>query len=85
MTVHNRKVEISVSVTIDPKKFTKKFLKDFAATFYKFTTVQQHVDHLAQLYARGVVNSMTTFIEGYGDIKEFGISFKELSIEVDPL
>lgn len=82
--IHNRKVEIDVSVTIDPAKFTKKFMKEFRATFYNFQSVSDHVDHLAQLYARGLADN-GSFIEGYGPAADMGIAFKQLNVDVTPL
>ncbi len=64
-----------VTVVLDETKFTPEFLAEFRASFYNFHTIDEHRAHLAQLYARGLV-SATSFIEGYGDARLFGISFE---------
>ncbi|MBK5958063.1 hypothetical protein CCR97_08010 [Rhodoplanes elegans] len=63
-----------VSITIDRKKFTPDFMAEYRASFYPFDTIERHIEHIAQLYARGLVDKYTTFIEGYGDLREMGIS-----------
>lgn len=63
-----------VKVTVDEDKFTPKFMEEFRESFYPFYELKQHVEHLAQLTARGGVDPIvTTFIEGYGATKEMGI------------
>jgi len=61
-----------VKVTVDEKKFDEKFMKEFRESFYNFTTIDDHIKHLAQLYVRGCEG----FIEGYGEQRDMGISFE---------
>jgi len=75
-------VEITVEVEVDESKFTEEFMEGFRQNFYPFTNIYQHVGHLAQLYARGIVNEFETFIEGYGPPGDFGIKFKALGQNV---
>lgn len=72
-----RIVEVTqyITVTIDESKFDAKFLEDFCRSFYEFDTIDEHVEHLAQLYARGLVGMFDPFIEGYGRASDMGIEF----------
>ena len=76
------KVEVTqmVTVEIDEAKFTSDFQSEFREVFYPFRTVQDHVEHLAQLHARGLSSN---FIEGYGDIKDFGIRFSAETVDIE--
>lgn len=69
-------VEQTISVSVDETKFTPQFMEEFRASMYPFHSVQDHIEHLAQLYARGVVHELTKFIEGYGPPSDFGIRFE---------
>lgn len=71
-------VELSfeVEVEIDPSKFDEAFLAEFRESFYQFHTVERHVEHIAQLEARGLLDDFT---EGYGPIKDFGIKAKTIN------
>ena len=75
-----------VLVTIDESKFDATFMAEFRASFYPFTTVNDHLEHLAQLFARGLVDDNNDFIEGYGPAKDMGIRFKIVddSSEISP-
>lgn len=70
-----------VKVTVDESKFTPEFIKEFQDNFYSFDGIPEHVEHLAQLGARGIVDDFTTFIEGYGPPKEMGIEVGEGEVE----
>lgn len=67
------RVTQDVEVEIDEAKFSPEFMKEFRESFYKFNTLDEHLEHLAQLEARGVIRG-DNFIEGYGDPKGMGIS-----------
>lgn len=62
----------TVEVEVDESKFTPEFMQEFRNSFYSFHTINQHLEHLAQLYARGLDRD---FIEGYGPAQDFGIRF----------
>ena len=63
-----------VEVTVDETKFTEEFLEGFHRYFYNFYDIEDHIEHLAQLEARGLSSQ---FIEGYGEAKEnFGLDMK---------
>ena len=65
-----------ISVTVDEGKFTEEFMSEFRQFFFDYDTIDEHIEHLADLYARGIVDEFSGFIEGYGDPKDFGIQFK---------
>lgn len=73
-----RTVEVRqlITVCIDETKFDEGFMRDFRKSMYPFSTLMDHIEHLAQLRARGLVDEFTTFIEGYGPPQEMGIAFK---------
>jgi hypothetical protein len=70
-----REVEVVqvVRVTMDEAKFTPEFMEEFRRYFYDFTTLDDHAAHIAQLAARGLIDT-PCFIEGYGPSEEMGIS-----------
>ena len=65
----------TASVTLDETKFTPEFMEEFRKYFYEFDTVEEHAAHLAQLAARGVIET-PCFIEGYGLSKDMGIEVR---------
>lgn len=75
-----RDIEISqtVQVSVDESKFTPEFMAEFRQLMYHFITIDEHLEHLAQLYARGIYDE-NSFIEGYGPAKDFGIKLKVVS------
>ena len=80
-------VTISVEVTVDETKFTPEFLKEFREDFYEFDDIDDHIEHLAQLTARGIMeeNDSGQFVEGYGTVEEFGITTNIENVDVDIL
>lgn len=75
-----------VSVTVDEAKFTPEFYAEFQASMFPYDTLEKHMEHLAQLHARGVVDD-TDFIEGYGPAKDMGIKLdvERFSTETEAL
>lgn len=72
-----------VEVTIDETKFDEAFMEEFRDSFYKtFDTTDKHIEHLAQLHARGIVDNLD-FIEGYGPAKDMGIKFDIDDTEIE--
>ena len=65
-----KKVLVSqvVTVTVDETKFTPEFYAEFRASMYPFDSLDEHIEHLAQLHARGIADGPNDFIEGYGRI-----------------
>lgn len=65
-----------VEVTIDVTKFTPAFMAEFRASFFPFHELNEHIEHLAQLHARGVfdLEFKKSFVEGYGFNDAMGIS-----------
>lgn len=73
-----------VKVTVDEAKFTDGFMRSFRETMYPFETVDEHIEHLGQLYARGLSDEYS-FIEGYGPASKMGIKFVTLGQEQELL
>ena len=67
-------VTLYVEVEVDDEKYTPEFMEDFRQSMYAFTSIDDHIKHLAQMYARNIVENRS-FIEGYGHTDEMGISF----------
>lgn len=81
-------VRMIVRVTVDETKFTPGFLEEFCRHFYPFDTVDEHLKHLAQLTARGVIEVSEwskDFIEGYGRSNDFGIVTQIVNCEEEIL
>lgn len=74
----------TVRVTLDESKFTPEFMQEFREGFYSFEDFHEHAEHIAQLVARGIVDlsDPDTFIEGYGEARDMGISAKILWTEM---
>lgn len=69
-----------VDVTLDESKFDEAFMEDFRRSFYPFTTVEEHAEHIGQMVVREVTGGKwdpktggRDFIEGYGPPKKMGI------------
>ena len=75
MTKYTFAVSTIVTIELDENKFTPEFIEEFKKSFYKFDDVDEHADHLAQLFADGRYDYWDTFIEGYGETENFGIKF----------
>ena len=74
----------TIEVVIDETKFDADFIKDFKEVFYDLEDIQEHVEHLAQLKAREIVDNYSphkdgAFIEGYGRVNLMGIKLVETS------
>ncbi len=75
-------VKQEIEVKIDETKFTEEFMEEFRKYFYKYYTINDHIEHLAQGFARGIWDEYS-FIEGYGDASDFGISFNAYDAEIE--
>jgi len=79
-----RQIEVTqiIEVEVDESKFDEQFLREFRESFYSFDTLDEHIEHLGQLYARGIFSGLgNPFIEGYGPADEMGIKFREIDQE----
>jgi hypothetical protein len=76
MVTKNVEATGTFSVTVDETKFTQAFFEEFSKYMHEMDCVDDAIKHLAGLYARGVIDSSTKFIEGYGDVADMGIKFK---------
>lgn len=83
-----RLVEVTqyVTITVDETKFTPAWMEEFRQQFYSFEFIEEHLEHLAQLFARGMIHEFSSFIEGYGPPREMGIKIEagDVSAEVMP-
>lgn len=68
-----RQVEVTfvVQVEVDETKFTPEWIEDWQKTFYPFISVEDHIEHIAQMEARDILNPK--FTEGYGPLVDMGI------------
>ena len=69
-------VEQTFDITYDPTKFTPEFLEHFRQHFYDFETVDDHLNHIADCIARGIAYGPECFLEGYGKLSTFGITWR---------
>jgi hypothetical protein len=74
----------TVEIEVSDALFTEEFMKDFRKYFYDFMTPAEHLEHLAQLFARDVIHN-ESFIEGYGKAKEKGIRGRVMDTETQVL
>jgi hypothetical protein len=72
-------VSMLVEVITDDSMFTPKFMDEFKESFYRFDTIEDHVKHIAQLFARNLLDS--DFVEGYGSLDEMGITARVIDQE----
>lgn len=68
-------VTLLVDVEVDESKFTPVWLEEFRQYMFPFETIDEHIEHLASLEARGVLAN--DFIEGYGPRAEMGIKISD--------
>lgn len=73
----------TVAITLDESKFTPEFMEEFRKYFYDFNTVEEHAQHLAQLGARGLIETPCS-IEGYGLSTGMDIKVSVDSVHIDP-
>lgn len=63
----------TVQVTLEqPDIFTEEFNQDFSDIFWEVSSDEDHIEHIAQMEARGLVG-YDTFVEGYGKLTDLGI------------
>jgi hypothetical protein len=74
-----------VEVQLDASKFDAEFMEEFRESFFNFSSLMEHAEHIAQLHARGIIEGEhgDEFIEGYGPAKEMGIHARTVSTETD--
>lgn len=84
MATVGKKIAVTqvVYVEVNDAMFTPEWMAEFRDNFYPFETIDDHLQHIAQLYARGLIEK-DSFIEGYGEAKEVGIDFYNISQETE--
>ncbi|MBO9580348.1 MAG: hypothetical protein J7498_05605 [Sphingobium sp.] len=83
MTKFTVDVTQRIEVELDAEKFDDAFMEEFRASFYPFDTIEDHAQHLAQLHARGLVDWLPSFIEGYGPSNDMGINLSSSTCETE--
>ena len=73
-------VTLTIDVEVDETKFTDEFMQEFRETFYQFNGLDDHIEHRAQLHARGIYDD-DSFIEGYGQASDMGIRLAHIDTE----
>ena len=73
-------VTFTVEVETDDEKFTPEFLAEYRASHYPFVDIFDHVEHIAQLEARGMLDSFT---DGYGQLVDFGIRAEVINCDTE--
>ena len=81
------RVEVTqtVEVTLDEASFDETFMREFRESFYDFDTIEEHAEHIAQLQARGLIDTEVRpeFIEGYGPSNEMGIRARVIDTDIN--
>jgi hypothetical protein len=74
-----RQVEVTfvVSVEVDETKFTPEWIADWQKVFYPFNSIDDHLEHIAQMEARDILDPK--FTEGYGPLADMGIKAAVIS------
>lgn len=63
------RVEFEVEIDYNGDSFNKEFMEAFRGYMYPFHTINDHLEHLAQLKVRGLADD-NEFVEGYGILKD---------------
>jgi len=86
MQTFNVEVTQTIRVSLDETKFTESFMQEFRDLIFPAYDTRDHAEHLASLYARGVIEGYgSEFVEGYGSINEFGIDIELLGENTNAL
>ncbi len=79
MSKYSVTFNVVVDLELDESKFDENFMESFKDYFYDFDSLNEHIEHLAQLYLRGIYDN-GSFIEGYGKADNMGIKFHHIDI-----
>lgn len=67
-----------VEVVLEANNFTEAFIEEHQRFIGGCDTIEDHAENLARLVATGVVDNFpSTFVEGYGPLKDMGIEIKD--------
>lgn len=69
----------AVQISLDESFFTEAWLEEFSSYMYPMFDIEDVYNDLGRLYLSGVVDSGTTFIEGYGEVAKFKLKFEQNS------
>lgn len=81
MKQYSVEITTQVEVRIDESLWPEQRMEEFRKDFYPFRSLRQHADHVASAYARGIVDSDDSFMEGYGILREAGITIVDSNTE----
>lgn len=81
MTVREFEVEVTqvVKVQIDDEKINEDFNRVFSSYMWDVNCIEDHVKHLAQMEARGLIDC-DGYVEGYGRLPEIGCASRALKV-----
>ena len=65
-----------VEVKVDETKLDVAFMEEFRKYFYDFENLDAHLEYLAISEVRGYIRGFPESLEGYGEIKQLGISIE---------
>lgn len=72
-----------IEVEYDEAKLSdEEFNKEFNRYFFETSGIDDHVKHLATCEARGIIG-FSNFVEGYGELSEFGIKLREIDCDAE--
>lgn len=74
----NVTVTFDINIEVDETKFTNEYMETFRKYFYEFETIEEHIQHLAKLEARWMLEDS----EGY-DIRGMGIKAQIMNVETE--
>ena len=75
-------VEQQITISVDESKFTPEFMKSFSEHIQELDSIKEHLEYLVEMYARGIVSSPGDFLEGYGELRDFGVKFSHEGTDV---
>ena len=75
----NITVTQTISVTVDESKFTPEFMANFSHYMFDCKTIDDHIAYIAKSFATRVVICDEDFLEGYGVLRDLGISVRRES------
>ena len=79
-----RNVTQQLLISVDKRKFTPEFLKEFNESMFDFgDDIEKHIDHIAKLYSAGIIDENSDFIEGYGNPKDMKIRIQVIGVDCE--
>lgn len=85
---YSREVRVTrfIRISVDPTKFTPEFMAEYSSYITDLETIDEHIEHLAELANRGVIDGgRDQEIEGYGKLSDMGITCRVMHNESEVL